>query len=209
LSGLQPDNQLFTSFFQLVSKKDPVTEVAKLCPIMKKSSDEIKRWYAVYSKPRWEKKVHSLLDQQGFECYCPLNKVRKKWSDRYKVVHEPLFKSYLFVRITEAQKTPVRLTDGIVNFVYWLGKPAVVRNEDIEKIKRFLNEYSDVEVEIVDFVESGTTVKINQGVFMNLKGKVIQDRKKSVTVEIQSLGCRLVANFSKSQIDLIEKPIKK
>jgi len=163
----------------------------------------------VYSKPRWEKKVHSLLDQQGFECYCPLNKVRKKWSDRYKVVHEPLFKSYLFVRITEAQKTPVRLTDGIVNFVYWLGKPAVVRNEDIEKIKRFLNEYSDVEVEIVDFVESGTTVKINQGVFMNLKGKVIQDRKKSVTVEIQSLGCRLVANFSKSQIDLIEKPIKK
>ncbi len=163
----------------------------------------------MYSKPRWEKKVHSLLDQQGFECYCPLNKVRKKWSDRYKVVHEPLFKSYLFVRITEAQKTPVRLTDGIVNFVYWLGKPAVVRNEDIEKIKRFLNEYSDVEVEIVDFVESGTTVKINQGVFMNLKGKVIQDRKKSVTVEIQSLGCRLVANFSKSQIDLIEKPIKK
>jgi transcription antitermination factor NusG len=95
-----------------------------------------KHWYALYTKPRWEKKVHELMLRRGMESYCPLNKVRKKWSDRYKMVEEPLFKSYVFVRITDDEKSNVRLVDGVVNFVYWLGKPAQVREEDILKIKR-------------------------------------------------------------------------
>ncbi len=57
-----------------------------------------KHWYAIYTKPRWEKKVHHLLSEKGLEAYCPLNKVTRKWSDRMKTVEEPLFKSYVFVQ---------------------------------------------------------------------------------------------------------------
>ena len=100
-----------------------------------------KNLYALYTKPRWEKKVFRLLTERGMEAYCPLNKVRKKWSDRIKLVEEPLFKSYVFVHTDETGKADVRLVDGVLNFVYWNGKPAIVREKEINDIRRFLNEY--------------------------------------------------------------------
>ena len=63
-----------------------------------------KYWYAVYTRPRWEKKVASLLDDKDIVHYCPLNKVTRQWSDRKKVVMEPLFKGYIFVQVTEEKK---------------------------------------------------------------------------------------------------------
>ncbi|MBZ5857982.1 UpxY family transcription antiterminator [Flavihumibacter profundi] len=159
-----------------------------------------KYWYALYTKPRWEKKVHELMRQRGMESYCPLNKVRKKWSDRYKIVEEPLFKSYVFIRAGEQERNTVRFVEGVVNFVYWLGKPAVVRDEDIEKIKRFLNEYGDVLVEPIENLKPGTDVIITSGVFMDQSAKVVSDRNKTVILEIVSLGCRLVAQVPKEQV---------
>src|SRR5271170_7100148 len=104
-------------------------------------------WFVLYTKPRWEKKVYTLLTGNNIEAYCPLNRVRKKWSDRVKWVEEPLFKSYLFVRIAEEEQTAVKMANGVVNFVYWLGKPAVVRDEEITIIRKFLDEYSNVTAE--------------------------------------------------------------
>src|SRR5580658_7417057 len=100
-----------------------------------------KKWYVIYTKPRWEKKVHARLTEKGLANYCPFNKVRKKWSDRVKTIEEPLFKSYIFVHIAEEEQLAVRMVKGVLNFVYWLGKPALVRNSEIEAIKKFLNEY--------------------------------------------------------------------
>src|ERR1700733_14584165 len=99
------------------------------------------KWLAIYTRPRWEKKVNLLLKEKGFESYCPLNKVRRKWSDRIKVVEEPLFKSYVFVKIDEAARTEIRMTAGVINFVYWNSKPAVIKEKEIATIKRFLDEY--------------------------------------------------------------------
>src|ERR1700712_1703924 len=91
-------------------------------------------WYAVYTKPRWEKKVAGILEENGIEYYCPLNKVVKQWSDRKKVVMEPIFKSYVFVRVPEKEKWDLRKIVGIINFVYWLGKPARIKDDDIHTI---------------------------------------------------------------------------
>ena len=77
-----------------------------------------KKWLAIYTRPRWEKKVNQLLTEKGFESYCPLNKVKRKWSDRIKVVEEPLFKSYVFVKVAEEDRSEVRMTSGAINFVY-------------------------------------------------------------------------------------------
>ena len=141
-----------------------------------------------------------MLEKQSMEVYCPLNKVLKKWSDRFKVVEEPLFKSYVFVKVADAEKGAVRFVDGVVNFVYWLGKPAIVREEDIEKIKRFLNEFSDVQVERLDSIVPGTRVIITSGVFIDQSAKVVLERNKTVILEIESLGCRLVAQVPKDQV---------
>src|ERR1700743_815235 len=97
--------------------------------------------------------VYELFLNKGMEAYCPLNKVRKKWSDRMKWVEEPLFKSYVFVKVSEEEMSRVRMVVGVVNFVYWLGKPALVRDKEIESIRKFLYEYRDVRVEQLDLKE--------------------------------------------------------
>src|SRR6476619_2013170 len=99
------------------------------------------KWYAVYTRPRWEKKVAEILSRKKIENYCPLNKLLRQWSDRKKIVFEPLFTSYVFVKAAEKEHSEIRKIDGIINFVYWINKPAIIRNEEIESIKEFLKEY--------------------------------------------------------------------
>jgi transcription antitermination factor NusG len=159
-----------------------------------------KNWYALYTKPRWEKKVHELMQRRGLESYCPLNKVRKKWSDRFKVVEEPLFKSYVFVKVTDEEKTDVRFIDGVVNFVYWLGKPARVQDDEIERIKRFLNDHTDVTVEHLNEPKPGDKVVITGGLLMEQEGTVISADKKRIEIRIDSLGCKLVAQVDKDKV---------
>jgi transcription antitermination factor NusG len=160
---------------------------------------EKKRWFAVYTKPRWEKKVHFLLEQKGIESYCPLNKVRRRWSDRVKVVEEPLFKSYVFVRLIDDEKTNVRMTNGVVNFVFWLGKPAIDKDKEIETIKKFLNDYQDIEVKPVTLTVN-SKVKIEQGAFMNQEATVIKVMKRKVELKIESIGYSLIAYIDRIRL---------
>jgi len=161
------------------------------------------KWFVIYTKPRWEKKVNQLLTDKGVECYCPLNKVKRKWSDRTKTVEEPLFKSYVFVKVTEEERTKVRLTNGVVNFVYWNGKPAVVREKEIQAIKLFLDEHENVQVKPMDLTVQ-QRVLITSGTFMDRTATVLDVRKKEVKVSIDSLGYELVALIDKNKIALLD-----
>jgi len=161
-------------------------------------------WYAIYTKPRWEKKVHSLLTEKKIESYCPLNKVRKKWSDRMKTVEEPLFKSYVFARVTEEEQTKVRMTAGVMNFVYWQGKPAIIRAKEIEVIRKFLNEYENVLVEPLELKENGKVI-IRQGLFMDHEAKILKIEGNRVKVEIESIGYSLIASVDKKNLSTLTK----
>lgn len=158
---------------------------------------------AIYTRPRWEKKVNSILQEKGFESYCPLNKVRRKWSDRIKVVEEPLFKSYVFVKISDKERSAVRLINGTLNFVYWDGKPAVIKEREIVTIKRFLDEYENVEARPME-IKLHQRVRITNGTLMDQEGKVIDIRHKKVKVEIDSLGYILVAYIERSKLSSVQ-----
>jgi Transcription antiterminator len=158
-----------------------------------------RKWYALYTKPRWEKKVNQLLTEKGLESYCPLNKVKRKWSDRTKIVEEPLFKSYVFVRVDEKERSEVRMTPGVINFVYWDGKPAIVKDKEIVIIKKFLNEYENVEVQSLT-LKPDQRIIVTAGPLMDQEGKVLDIKNKTVKVAIDSLGYILVANIDKSKV---------
>ena len=161
-----------------------------------------KKWLAVYTKPRWEKKVHQLLSSKGFESYCPLTKVRRKWSDRTKTIEEPLFKSYVFVKVREDEQTSVRLVNGVVNFIYWLGKPAIIHDKDINTIKRFLNEYDEVIAQPIHLSPS-QQVQITGGVLMDAKGKVLKVKGKKVEVLLDCIGYKLLASVDKQHVKVV------
>jgi transcription antitermination factor NusG len=158
-----------------------------------------KKWLAVYTRPRWEKKVNQLLADKGIESYCPLNKVRRKWSDRVKVVEEPLFKSYVFVKVNEEEKARVRLTNGAINFVYWNGKPAIIKEKEIVTIKRFLDEYENVLAQ-PNSIALNQRVRVTNGTLMDQEGKVLGIGHKRAIVAIDSLGYVLIAHIDRSKL---------
>ncbi len=158
--------------------------------------EEEKKWYALYTKPRWEKKIDASLIKKNIESWCPLQKMEKQWTDRKKIIEEPLFKSYIFVHIDLTEKVRVLQTDGILNFVHYLGKPAVIRDEEINLIKHYLLE-KDVKISLISkegYAES-TRIRVNHGVFMGKEGTVLKNAKKKIFVKLESLGQVMVVEF--------------
>jgi transcription antitermination factor NusG len=151
--------------------------------------------------------VATLFDAFGIENYLPVQKVLKQWSDRKKIVEEPLFRSYVFAHVEESEKEAVRRVDGVLNFVYWLGQPAVIRDEEIDVIRRFMGEYENVQVEH-NTPQLSSSVKIDGGPFMNHIGKVIKIGKNKVKVMIESLGCSLIAEVPMNKILPLPTKIK-
>ncbi len=157
---------------------------------------ENKKWFVLYSKPRWEKKVDASLIRKGIESWCPLNKVQKQWSDRKKIIEEPLFKSYVFVKIDEAERVEVLMTPGVLNFIHYLGKPAVIRDEDIETIRHYLMD-SEAKIEVIslDAFQQNSRVKVSRGVFLDAEGTVLRSNKKKAYVQLESLGQVMIVEF--------------
>ena len=163
-------------------------------------NDQLNRkWYAIYTRPRWEKKVNLLLKEKGVEVYCPLNKIKRRWSDRLKTIEEPLFKSYVFVKVGDGEKTAVRMTTGVINFVYWNKKPAIVRDKEIQTIKRFLDEHENIHVYPKE-LKLNERVRITSGSLMDQEGRIMDVRHKIVKVAIDSLGYILVAYIERSKL---------
>ncbi|MDB5223001.1 MAG: UpxY family transcription antiterminator [Chitinophagaceae bacterium] len=159
-------------------------------------------WYAVNTKPRWEKKVAKSFEQKGIEHYCPLNKVIRQWSDRKKVIFEPIFRGYVFVKVEEQKKWELRKIDGVLNFVYWLGRPAKIKEEEITIIKKFLNEFNEIQVEHIG-LHVNQKVRIRQGILMDYEGILIEISGNTAIVKIESMGLQLSARFDKKNIERV------
>ncbi|MCC8426379.1 UpxY family transcription antiterminator [Mucilaginibacter sp. UR6-11] len=161
-----------------------------------------KRWLVIYTRPRWEKKVEKQLNEQGIEAYCPLRQVQNQWADRKKKVSLPLFNSYVFVRVDLREDATVLYTMGVLNYVYFMGKPAVVSDKTIEDLKINITLYNDIEVVNIRNISVGDHVLIKQGVFVNQKGQVLQVNGKNVLMILDNINCALVTRVPSNQIVL-------
>ena len=157
-------------------------------------------WYVLYTKPRWEKKVDERLKDRGFESYCPINKVERCWSDRRKIVHEPLFKSYVFVRVSADKLWAPAEIPGVLNYVYWLKRPATVRPHEIDTIKRFLKEYESVRLEGIPSLHINDPVEVVNGPLMDQHGIVLDIRNSKAKVLVHSIGFALIADLDLTDI---------
>src|SRR5688572_31768317 len=105
------------------------------------------KWHAVYTKPNCEKRVAEILTRRKIVNYCPLKRVSRPGIESKKAYDSPLFSSYIFVKVSEIQYTHLRQVDGIINFLYWMGKPVTVKESEIDMIRVFLDKHINVEVE--------------------------------------------------------------
>lgn len=151
-------------------------------------------WYVVYTKPKWEKKVADKLNQVGIECYCPLITQVKQWSDRKKKIEVPLFNSYVFVRLADSERNSAFQVSGVVRYLFWLGKPAIVKDQEIEIIKRSLTASNLSEIS-VSTIQVGDKIKLESGAFTNQNAIVKEVSKNYYILVLETLGCVLKIKY--------------
>ena len=146
-------------------------------------------WYAIRVKSRSEKKVFSDLLELGIEAYLPLYRKLRQWSDRKKWVEMPLISGYVFVYISRKEYESALRIFNVVNYVYFEGKAAIIREGDIDLLKRMLGQI-EVEFEITsEQLKPGQMVEIISGPLLGVIGELIEFQgKNKVALRIPPLG---------------------
>lgn len=139
-------------------------------------------WYVLYTSPRAEKQVKERLDRIPMENWLPLHRCPRVWSDRIKMVDVPLFSSYVFVKCREYELRPLLAVYGVSRIVYYNGKPAVVREKEIETIREFLSQASEHPL------CPGDEVEIVCGALKNVSGKIKKIKKSYLVLFLEQLG---------------------
>ncbi len=148
-----------------------------------------KKWFVVYTKPQQELKVAEQLTAMGITNYCPTITLVKQYSDRKKKVNKPLLSSYVMVELEEKERQKVFSCSGIVRYLFFLGKPAIVAASDIKFMQNHLNGvYNDSKVTTLSVGDSHT---ITQGPFSGVSGRVVETDNTKVKLELASLGMRI------------------
>jgi transcriptional antiterminator RfaH len=128
-------------------------------------------WYAVYTKSRQEKILARKLEEKNIEAYLPLRKTLRQWSDRRKIVIEPLIRSYVFVHIDTTSYDIVLSTPGAVRYIWFGGKPAAIPEEQINLLKVIAGSNIDAEP-VSKNLEPGTPVRVIAGPMTGLTGEL-------------------------------------
>lgn len=168
--------------------------------------NETYKWYAVYTKANREKKLFECFREKNIECYLPLRKVLKIWSDRKKWVEEPLFKSYIFVKISNKEFFNVLNNTGVVCYVSFGGKAQSIPDDQIINIKNFL-EHCDRDITLTyERIQKGVIVEVTCGSLKGIKGEVINICGQSrLLIRIDSLNCSIYVNISKEEVKLLDE----
>ena len=144
------------------------------------------KWFVLYTKPQFEIKVAEALQKIGVRAYCPVYTQLKQYSDRKKKVTKPLLRSYVLVKIEDKDRNQVFEIPGVVRYVFWLGKPAIVREDEIVLMENNLSGiYESISVSTL---EKGAAYTIPEGPFKGLSGKVVHLDHNKMQLELPSLG---------------------
>ena len=144
------------------------------------------KWFVIYTKPQFEIKVEQTLQNIGIRAYCPVYKQIKQYSDRKKKVFKPLLRSYVLVYINDKDRDKVFSVPGVVRYLFWLGKPAIVREEEIELMK---NNLSGIYESItVSYLKKGDAYSIIECPLKGQVGQVVDLFKNKIKLELPSLG---------------------
>lgn len=169
------------------------------------------QWYAIYTRANAEKKLFDNLQEKNIECYLPMRKVLKFWSDRKKWVDEPLFRCYIFVKVSYKEFFTALNTPGVVCYISFGGKAQSIPEGQINNIKAFLAQ-CDHEITVsYERIQKGVTVEVLQGSLKGIIGEVINVCGQSrLLIRIDSMNCSLYANISKDEVKILsEMPVQK
>lgn len=164
-----------------------------------------KNWYAVYTKPQCEKKVAAIFTKKKIDFFLPMGYVKTKTFKSHKFLFNPLFKSIVFVYITQEEISLLKQINGVINLLYWLNKPAIIAVKEINTIKEFIEGYQNIKVEPF-VVNSNEEVNNHNGSSISIDGKIFTVFNKTIKINLPTIGYSLVAEAKEESIFIKDAP---
>lgn len=149
------------------------------------------QWFALHVHTRKEAFVASQLEGQGLECFLPLYKSIRKWSDRVKELQQPLFPSYLFSRFDYQNRRAVVMTSGVLQVVGNGRTGTPIPDEEISAIQTAVA--AGLAHQPWPYIEVGERVRVAYGTLSGLEGILINFKGNHRVVLSVSLLRRSVA----------------
>ncbi len=155
-------------------------------------ASEERAWYALYTRPRFEKKVDSLLKQKDVQSFLPQRFVIRQWSNnRKRKIAEPLFSSYVFVFANLRERHLATRTYGVATLVTFNGQPARIPEDEIQGIHRVLQHGYDPEPH--QAFKRGDEVEMASGPLQGIRGVLFEERGQTKLLISVSLINQCVA----------------
>lgn len=165
---------------------------------MIQSKSQNLNWHVIYTRPKFEKKIFSKLRENNIETFLPLHKVMRQWSDRKKRVEVPLFPNYLFVNIAPKNRWHVLSVEGVVRFLQFEAKPAIVPEKDMETIRKSV--LGNPEVSNQRF-NNGDHVIIFRGPLRGLEGVLVNTNgRRRLAVRVDVIDKSILVNVSPADL---------
>ena len=153
-----------------------------------------KNWYIIYTRPKCEKKVGSVLTKKKIENFFPLNRKETTPFRKKKLSKQPLFECYVFAYTDEQAIGKIKAINGVINLLYWKGGPAIISKEEIAVIKDFVASYCDIRVEKT-LINLKETAQVIDGSTYCFRGNLLTIKNTMAKVNLPSLGCTLIAKI--------------
>lgn len=156
------------------------------------TSTEEEPWLAVRTRSNFEKLTAAELEKKSIEVFLPLRRVTRRWSDRRKLIDEPLFRSYVFLRAPEEDRLRVMRTTGVVRFVGTSTRyPWQVGQKEMEALRRFVDER--LLIDPYPYLKAGQRVYVRSGPLAGIEGFIVRKNSKcrlivSVEMMMQSVS---------------------
>ena len=142
-------------------------------------------WHVIYTKPKAEKKVEERLNNFGIEAYCPVKQEVKQWSDRKKKIFVPVLPSMVLVNIDEKERNKIFDIPGVVRYMFWLKKHAIVKDDEVASLKSLLSQNNIIS-------QNTETLKVGENInvpgFENQSGIIKKISNNQIWVVLKKLG---------------------
>lgn len=183
------------SSFSQVELVSPVSEGP---PLPSHQSPEL-HWYVAYTRPRHEKRVEQQMQNSGIDCFLPLYLSLRRWKDRRKQLQLPLFPGYVFVHFSLTDRLRVLQLPGVLEFVTFQGRPAVLAETEMEILRNGLD---PGRAEPYPFLTVGRRVRIHAGPVAGLEGVLVRRKNRMrVVVSIDSIQRAIAVEVDAKEIE--------
>lgn len=140
------------------------------------------RWFAIRTSPRWELRASSELSRRGLETYLPLRRVKRNWSDRIKIIDQPLFPGYLFGRFPLADRVRVLQAPGVLQIVGIGNTPAPISDSDLDNLRTLAS--ANTLLVPWPYLAAGERIRIDRGPLSGVEGFVVRAEQGALRIVV-------------------------